>query len=217
MNIRFGDYVLATEARELRLRDAPVALTPKAYQLLELLLEKRPRAVSKAQIHERLWPSTFVSEVNLASLACEIRAAIGDDARAPRYIRTVRGFGYAFCGEPGAAAGLAGPVGPGVVCRLAWGDREVALQPGENILGRSSEVAVWVDSTSVSRHHARIIVAGAEATLEDLGSKNGTMLNGRRVETPMILADRDEVRLGSVRILFRVLSPAGSTVTAPEE
>jgi len=215
VSIRFGDYVLATEARELRRGDAPVALTPKAYQLLELLLEKRPRAVSKAQIHERLWPSTFVSEVNLASLAFEIRAAIGDDARHPRYIRTVRGFGYVFCGEASAAAELAGPAAPGVVCRLSWGDREVALQPGENILGRSSTVAVWVDSTSVSRHHARIIVTGAEAALEDLGSKNGTTLNGRRVEAPTTLADRDEIRLGSVRILFRVQSGAGSTVTGP--
>jgi DNA-binding winged helix-turn-helix (wHTH) protein len=216
VSIRFGDYVLATEARELRRGDGPVALTPKAFQLLELLLEKRPRAVSKAQIHERLWPSTFVSEVNLASLAFEIRAAIGDDARHPRYIRTVRGFGYAFCGEASAAT-VAGPAASGVVCRLFWGDREVALRPGENILGRSPAVAVWVDSTTVSRHHARIIVTGAEAALEDLGSKNGTTLNGRRVEAPTTLADRDEIRLGSVRILFRVVGEAGSTATGRVE
>ena len=69
----------------------------------------------------------------------------------------------------------------------------------------------------MSRHHARIVVADTEATLEDLGSKNGTMLNGRRVFTPTILADRDEVRLGSVRIVVRVLRPAGSTVTTPDE
>jgi DNA-binding winged helix-turn-helix (wHTH) protein len=99
VSVRFGDCELDTGARELRRAGRAVALAPKAYQLLELLVEQRPKAVSKREIHDRLWPSTLVSEANLSALIFEIRAALGDDARRPRYVRTVRGFGYAFCGE----------------------------------------------------------------------------------------------------------------------
>ena len=104
----FGD-TLDEARRELLLRGAAVHLTPKAYELLRLLLERRPAAVSKAEIHDRIWPGTFVSDVNLATLAFEIRTAIGDDPQAPRYIRTVRGFGYAFCEDVAAQPGVGRP------------------------------------------------------------------------------------------------------------
>ena len=58
----------------------------------------RPRAVPKPELQEKLWPSTFVSEGNLATLIKEARVAIGDNARQPLYIRTVHGYGYAFAG-----------------------------------------------------------------------------------------------------------------------
>ena len=60
---------------------------------------RRPAAVSKAEIQEHLWPDTFVSEANIPTLVAEIRDAIDDDARQPRFIRTVFGFGYGFCGD----------------------------------------------------------------------------------------------------------------------
>jgi len=78
----FGEYALDDSRRELLHRGAPVHLTPKAYALLQLLLERRPAAVSKAEIHDRIWPGTFVSEVNLATLVFEIRAAVGDASSA---------------------------------------------------------------------------------------------------------------------------------------
>lgn len=98
MRVRFGDFAFHPEARQLFRADEELHLVPKAFELLELLLSQRPRAVSKERIHDRLWPKTFVSESTLSSLVVDLRAALGDDARKPRYLRTVHGFGYAFCG-----------------------------------------------------------------------------------------------------------------------
>jgi pSer/pThr/pTyr-binding forkhead associated (FHA) protein len=54
----------------------------------------------------------------------------------------------------------------------------VSLHDGENVIGREEDAAAWIESASVSRRHARIVVSGGTATLEDLGSKNGTFLRG---------------------------------------
>ena len=180
MTASFGEYTLDEARRELLLRRAPVHLTPKAYELLRLLLERRPAAVSKAQIHDRIWPGTFVSDVNLATLVFEIRSAIGDDPHAPRYIRTVRGFGYAFC-DAGAATPLAPPPSASTAhVRLIWGDREVALARARTSLaGRprrrcGSTTARSRDGTRGSRS------APGSASLEDLGSRHGTLVDGMR-------------------------------------
>jgi len=199
----FGEYALDEARRELLLRGAPVHLTPKAYELLRLLLERRPAAVSKAEIHDRIWPGTFVSDVNLATLVFEIRTAIGDDPQAPRYIRTVRGFGYAFC-DGVAATPAASPVQG----RLIWGEREIALHEGENILGRTPEAALWVDHGSVSRRHARLTVHDGLARLEDLDSRHGTFVDGARITEPTSLRDGARIALGTVAMIFRVFDPA---------
>jgi DNA-binding winged helix-turn-helix (wHTH) protein len=213
MTVRFGDCVL-DRGRRLLLRDEqPLVLTTKAMALLELLLERRPAAVSKADIHERLWPSTFVTEVNLARLVFELRRALDDDARKPCWIRTVRGFGYAFSGpatEEGHGAG--GPDQAGTY-RLLMRDREVTLAEGENVLGRSRSAAIWLASRSVSRRHAAITVRGGQALLVDLGSKNGTFCNDRRIRTPTALGNGDSVRVGQVELTFLVIPPDESTST----
>jgi DNA-binding winged helix-turn-helix (wHTH) protein len=207
MTIPFGEFALDDARRELLCRGAPVHLTPKAYQLLHLLLERRPAAVSKAEIHDRIWPGTFVSDVNLATLVFEIRTAIGDDPQGPRYIRTVRGFGYAFSGAevqaPGAPAAASAPHS-----RLIWGEREIALREGENVLGRAPDVLAWIDHGSVSRHHARLTLHARGASLEDLGSRHGTFVDGARIHEPTPLHDGARIELGSVSMVFRVFEPA---------
>lgn len=214
MNIRFGECVLDRGRRELVRRGESVALTGKAFELLELLLETRPNAVAKAAIYDRLWPATFVSEVNLSRLVFEIRRAIGDDARRPVWIRTVRGFGYAFSGAATSLAPRAvSSLRAAEQCRLILRDREVALAEGENVLGRSHAAAVWLEGTSVSRRHARILVEGRQATLEDLDSKNGTFWRGQPISAPTLLADGDEIRVGRVKMTFRVVPSEGSTAT----
>src|SRR6185295_12611002 len=99
MALAFGDFVFDQERRQLLRLGEPVPLEAKAYELLGLLLSRRPNALSKAQIRDVLWPGTFVSESALARLVTQLRAACGDDAQTPRFIRTVHGFGYAFCGN----------------------------------------------------------------------------------------------------------------------
>jgi len=142
-----------------------------------------------------------------------IRQALDDDARQPRFIRTAHGFGYAFCGEAQDTTGEPPRDGSVPQPRLVWGDRVLSLTAGENLMGRDAGAAVCLDAASVSRHHARIVVVGRRATLEDLGSKNGTCLNGERVWGTRELRDGDAVRLGDVQLLFRSLPFDGSTAT----
>jgi len=206
--VQFGDFAVDFGSRQLLRGAEAVHVGPKAFELLEVLLKSRPRALSKAQIRGHLWPGTFVSESNLTSLVTELRTALGDKARQARFIRTVYGFGYAFCGAAAEIPDAANRVTPGGVrLRLFLDDREIALHEGENLLGRVDEGVAWLESPTVSRRHARILVSDGRATLEDLGSKNGTFLHGKRLTSPSPLSDGDEILLGRVRMTFRVLPP----------
>src|SRR5580765_5218978 len=98
MNVRFGEFRLDSETRQLFRDDVEVHLSPKAFELLLMLLEARPKALSKAELMERLWPGTFVSDANLPVLVAEIRRALSDQPDQPRFLRTVPRFGYAFSG-----------------------------------------------------------------------------------------------------------------------
>jgi DNA-binding winged helix-turn-helix (wHTH) protein len=182
MKLFFEDCVLDLDTREVHRRAQPVALSPKAFALLELLVLRRPKALSKAEIHAALWPDTFVSETNLANLVVELRAALGDDVHASRVVRTVPRFGYAFCAEARSEdASLAAAQGVASEHRLFFRRREIALLPGENV----------------------IVVGEDGAWLEDLGSKNGTFLRGRAVTRPTRLEDGEEFTLGEVAAPLR--------------
>jgi DNA-binding winged helix-turn-helix (wHTH) protein len=207
MRFRFGPFVLDTDARELLREGAPVHLSPKAYLLLEALLESRPKALSKADLHERIWPETFVVEANLANLVAEIRSLIGDEPRRPRFLRTVHGFGYAFRGtdkeEVAEGASLGQPTrGGGPVHRVIWERRVMPLEAGENLIGRADDAAVCIEAPGVSRRHARIVVERDEATLEDLGSRNGTYLKDCRLSEPVVLRDGDAFRIGGQLLIY---------------
>jgi len=213
MPLQFGDCVLNLGTRELFRAEVQTRLSPKAFQLLELLVSSRPNAVSKDKIHETLWPGSFVVDGNLANLVNELREALGDDARQQRIIRTVPRFGYAFQAETEILSRERAKEAAGPCYRLLWGDREIALGEGENLIGRDQETVVWLDDVSVSRHHARIVIDGSGARLEDLGSKNGTFVGAKRVESVMPLHDGDAVRLGSVALVFRRFEAGTSTET----
>jgi len=86
--------------------------------------------------------------------------------------------------------------------------REIHLLEGENVIGRDPVAALWIDHPSVSRHHARIVVRRGKATLEDLKSKNGTLVNAKPVSGRVRLADGDELRIGAETVVFREVSPA---------
>lgn len=211
MRLAFGDCYFDSEVRVLVRTGQPVHLGPKAFRLLELLLEQRPRVLSKDEIVATLWPETFVSDGSLANLVAEVRAALGDDAGKPRFVRTVHRVGYAFCGEASDAAPASMEVRVPAPFRLVSGEREFTLYEGETIVGRAAECAVRLDSSTVSRHHARLRVTSREAVLEDLDSKNGTFVGARRIEEPTALVDDDVVRFGSAALTFRVTGPLTST------
>ena len=73
-----------------------------------------------------------------------------------------------------------------------------------------------IDSPGVSRRHARIVIHEGQATLEDLGSKNGTFLGERRLEAPAVLEDGDTFRLGRESFVFRRSAPEDATRTDGE-
>jgi DNA-binding winged helix-turn-helix (wHTH) protein len=216
VRIEFGEFTLDWEARELSRAGTPVHLSPKALELLKLLVEHRPGAVAKATLHARIWPQTFVSDATLTSLVAELRGAIGDRARQGRFLRTVHGHGYAFCGTAiekpeRRARAAAGDVN----CWVVWSTGRAALREGENILGRDRHAAVWCDGIDVSRRHARISIAGGQAILEDLASKNGTFVGGERIRSPRPLVHGDEIRVGSLVLTFRTSAAEASTASQP--
>lgn len=210
MKVHFGEVLFDDSARRLFRSGEEVHLPLKAFELLRILIERRPEALSKTELQNHLWPDTFVSDANLPSLITQIRQAIGDDARAPRFIATLQGYGYAF------RAVVA--VDPGdkhaSVCWLASAGPPILLNAGENIIGREGP-GVVLDSPTVSRRHARLVVDdGQDAIIEDLGSKNGTFLNNENVTSPQPVRDGDRIRVGSFLLTFRVGPPNDSTLTA---
>ena len=213
MTYRFGPYVLNEATRQLLRDQAEIHLSPKAYDLLVALVANRQRAMSKVELQESLWPSTFVDETNLATLVAEIRRGLKDTAHAPTFIRTMYGFGYRFVANVTEAQaprrGGRSRMRPFVVVD----GRHVALAEDENVIGRAEDAVVWIDSAGVSRRHARLLVADEGVTLEDLGSKNGTYVGADPVTEPRLLADGDEIRVGPVTLTFRaVISRSTETI-----
>jgi pSer/pThr/pTyr-binding forkhead associated (FHA) protein len=89
------------------------------------------------------------------------------------------------------------------------------LTDGEYVLVRDPELEVFLDSPDVSRRHARITIAGEEATIEDLESKNGTFVADRKLQTATRLAGGDTIRLGSFELTFTAIRNLGSTRSVP--
>jgi DNA-binding winged helix-turn-helix (wHTH) protein len=201
VRVRFGPFTVDAETRQLLRDGSEVHLSPKAFDLLCRLIEHRPRVVEKGELLGQIWPDTFVVDAGLNVLVGEIRRALSDDARQPRYVRTVHGVGYAFCGEVSDAAEPAAAPRP-IPCWLISADRTFRLQEGQNIIGRDPGSTVWIDSPSVSRRHARLTVEGRSrrVVLEDLGSTNGCFVRGAPVDSPVVLSDGDAVTIGSVEL-----------------
>jgi DNA-binding winged helix-turn-helix (wHTH) protein len=208
---RFGAFVFDREARQLRRGDSPQRLKPQAFELLDLLIARRPAAVSKQEIRDRLWPDTFVSESTLSSLAAQVRRALGREGA--KAVRTVHGLGYAFEAEATEEKARRRPVS--ITAQLTWNRRTIALVDGENVIGRDPDVAVRIEAPGVSRRHARILAEGGRFVLEDLESKNGTYLRERRLDRREELQDGDELRLGQTLVVFRVTREGAPTATEP--
>lgn len=206
MRIRFGDFVLDGGRRELTRGPDTLHLSPKALRLLELLVTDAPDAVSRDDLYKGLWPDTFVDDANLPNLVAEVRKALDDDSRNPRFVRTVHGFGYAFLEVPVRDAAWAAFV-------LQWGGREFPLREGVTVIGRDAAVDVQIESPGVSRRHAAFSASRGAVSVEDLESKNGTYVDGVKITKAVPVTPASEVRLGSATVRIRSLEQPHSTMT----
>jgi DNA-binding winged helix-turn-helix (wHTH) protein len=209
MNVRLGVLTFDSGRRQvIAANGESLHLTPKAFDLLALLISRAPCVVEKSEIHSRLWPGGFVTDATLVGLVKELRRTLRQpDGSSP--IRTAHGVGYAI------TATMAGPEFQEAVPEhwLIDGERRVPLAPGENLVGRDPTSRVWLDAAGVSRRHARIIVHGHDAEIEDLESKNGTIVTGTQLTASALLRDGDDVRIGPVRLIYRRSESGMSTDT----
>jgi hypothetical protein len=141
----------------------------------------------------------------------KLRAVLDDSGGAPRFVETLPRRGYRFIA----------PVTPvqassddrRSASRFLCAGRTIPLPFGTHIIGRDEAAEISSDSKTLSRRHARVVLTSEAAVLEDLGSKNGTRVNGAIVRGSVALADGDEVEAGVLRLIFRTRS-YGSTETA---
>jgi DNA-binding winged helix-turn-helix (wHTH) protein len=210
---RFARFLVDSDRRQLLADGREVHLSPKAFELLLVLLQHRSRAIAKTELQERLWPSTFVGETNLATLVAEIRRALDESAREPRYLRTMHRFGYWFAAEVTEGASSANRSQHTRQMYVTTADRQFPLAEGPLVIGRAHDADIRIDAGGVSRHHARITVGRDATRVEDLGSKNGTYLNGKPAIGACVLNDGDEIRVGPVTLTFRVSAPTQATET----
>jgi DNA-binding winged helix-turn-helix (wHTH) protein len=207
--VRFGPFAVDVLSRQLTQHGEAVHLTPKAFDLLALLIAEAPRIVPKAELHERLWPGTFVTDATLVGVVKELRRALGDQDDSNRILRTVHRVGYGFC-----APIVRGPrVSRRVSHWLVLDGRRIELQSGENIIGRDPSSVVHLEFSGVSRRHARITTDDGGAVLEDVGSKNGTALGEAQLDGTAALKDGDRIRIGSVTLVYRASDAGMSTET----
>jgi DNA-binding winged helix-turn-helix (wHTH) protein len=205
---RFGPFRLLPDARRLEHNGSPIALTPKAFDLLLALVTHRERALSKDELLSLVWPESIVEEANLAQQILLLRRALGG---ADASIATIPRFGYRFTTavEEETVSGRASfAISPHC---LVWEGREYPLREGLTVIGRGDSADLQIPLPSLSRQHARVLVRGLEATIEDLGSRHGTWRGALAVKEPTRLASGDQIRLGTASLVYCFVLPNGTT------
>jgi DNA-binding winged helix-turn-helix (wHTH) protein len=203
----FGPFVLDADAAELRRDEGRIELRPKCFQLLLHLVERPGKLLSRETLLEQIWSDVVVGQETLSRTITEIRQALGDDADSPQYIETVPRLGYKFIARV-TEAHRASRQSVFIVHRF----KEYLLAEGEHLIGRGPDAAIRLYTPLISRHHARIRVRATQLTLEDLGSKNGTLVNGERVKGSIELHSGDTINVGGELLVVR--SANDSTATA---
>ncbi|HEU4886605.1 MAG TPA: FHA domain-containing protein [Thermoanaerobaculia bacterium] len=211
---RFDQFCFDSDQKALLRGGEPVRLTPRAFRLLELLILRRPKAISKRDLLDHVWSGNIVEEANLKTLVLEIRTALEERGGRPEVVRTVYGYGYAFVGQVEEEAADSGAESQAVVS-VRWSTYTVLLPLGAHVIGRRPDCAVAIDDPSVSRVHARLEITRDMLRIEDLHSKNGTFVEGKRIKAPTELLNRCEIVIGEVNVkLARLDSGDASTQTA---
>lgn len=206
----FGRFRFDVQRQELFRDGEAVHLTPKAMELLELLLERSGRVVSHDELVDILWPDVSVSDASLKNLVSTVRNALDDHERDGKFIRNIHGRGYIFNGEVEHSTSI-----DDRCCRgyLVIDDRSFVLPTGTSLIGREPDCTVVLPYSNVSRHHARLELYANRATLEDLGSRNGTFVDSVRIADRVSLGRGHEISFGGVLALFKCEPPSASTLT----
>jgi DNA-binding winged helix-turn-helix (wHTH) protein len=205
---RFGTFELDSQRRQLRRGEQDLHLTPKAFDLLSVLVDAAPRVVPKSELHQRLWPAGVVTDATLVGLVKEIRRVLEDTDPQEPLIRTAHRVGYAF-----EAPVMRAPQAPRHSHWLIVGERRIALMEGENIIGRDPDVNVCLDFATVSRRHARLLVTSSGTVLEDLASKNGTSVDGTLITAAQPLRNGQRFACGHLDMTYRESGASLPTAT----
>jgi len=195
-----GGWLIVPSLNRLSKGEDSVQLELKLMEVLVHLVGRAGELVSKRELIDEVWKVEVISDGTLTRAIALLRKALGDDARNPRFIETIPKRGYRLVAPVDF---LDAPRSTDLRFKLEAPEGEIPLADGENLIGRDPEATIRIDIGGVSRRHAKIVVEGGSATLEDLGSKNGTYLRGRRVQKPTRLAHGDEIRIGHKVARFR--------------
>jgi len=191
-----------------------VRLRPRAMDVLTTLALAAGKLVSKRDLIDDVWRTEFVSDHALTQVIAELRAALGDDAGNPTFIENIPRRGYRLVATVTPVVdSVVSNNGVSMPFKLETDDGNFSLSQGQNVIGRTDEADICLDMTEVSRCHAMITVQGTTAIIEDLGSKNGTYVNGRQLEGPATLNNGDEIWIGRSVARMRFLIEGEPTKT----
>jgi DNA-binding winged helix-turn-helix (wHTH) protein len=207
VSYRFGPYRLVPDQRRLEHEGEQVPLTPKAFDLLVALVIHRSRAVSKDEILALVWPGAHVEEGNLAQQILVVRRALGE---LDGCVATIPRHGYQFVARVSEDRGAGETAGLPQHC-LCWEHREFPLREGITVIGRADDADLRIPLPSVSRRHARVVVRGLEAHIEDLDSRHGSWLGPTQIDAPKRLASGDQIRLGTALLEYRLVLQSETT------
>jgi DNA-binding winged helix-turn-helix (wHTH) protein len=212
-----GDWLVEPMLNRVSLNDACVQLEHRVMAVLVCLAEHAGEVVTRRDLVDSVWDEGFVADNTITHAVTELRKAFGDDARDPRFIETIHRKGYrlvapVFTEHPSRVTRSVGHHAYLAVVK----DLEILLEEGENLIGRSPDVTITIPSMKVSRHHARITIAGSNASICDLESKNGTYLNGSKIDREWPLESGDVIGVGSATEFIKFFDALGGVTTEPE-
>jgi DNA-binding winged helix-turn-helix (wHTH) protein len=141
--VSFGPFQFDRAERLLRRDGAEVALPPRAVGVLEHLLERAGRVVSKQSLIDAVWQDAYVTETSLAEAVSLLRQALGDDPQNPRYIQTLHRRGYRFVAPVTPEAVPSGPAAAQAPSRELLPSRRVLLVALALILAVAAALAMW--------------------------------------------------------------------------
>jgi DNA-binding winged helix-turn-helix (wHTH) protein len=215
MILRVEGCEIDCDRRRILRNGAEQRLPRKAFDLLLVLLDSRPKVVTKDVLIKRVWADAFVADANLAILIGDVRAALGDDAKEPRMIKTHHRVGYSFAADVTEVAAAFPDRGQPTFI-LESPRRRILLFEGAVTLGRDAGCDIVINDPSVSREHAVLMVTDGQLTVADRASKNGTRVDDQRIGDETAVSIGQRIRFGSIELLVRDPWTSGdTTVTVP--